>query len=625
MNSEQIQEELTKLPKSPGVYIMHDSKGGVLYVGKAVNLRNRVRSYFRVSTKKTLKIQKMVSLIDHFDYILTDTELEALVLENNLIKEYSPKYNTLLKDDKTYPYIKVTVNEPFPRLIFSRSLKKDKSKYFGPYSSAGSVNDMIEFLSKIYHIRTCNRAIDGKTTFDRPCLNYHMKQCDAPCMNKITEEEYKENVKKALVFLGGNYDPLLKEIEEKMYELSEKLEFEEAAKYRELLRSATNIAQKQKITDFDGENKDYIGIAGNEKDVLVQVFFVREGKLIGREHFYMKGATENTDEENIESFIKQYYAGTPFIPKEIFIPVQLEEGELLEKWLSEKIGGKVSIKSPVKGQKEKMLELAHSNALMLLKRDEEKHKLEEARTKGATEELASLLDIVKADRIESYDISNTQGFNSVGSMVVYENGRPKKSDYRKFRLKTVEGPDDYASMYEVLNRRFTHGINEIEGDNTTSFAIFPDLILMDGGRGQVHVAEKVLSELGIDVPVCGMVKDDRHRTRGLLFKDREIPIDTHSECFKFVTRVQDEVHRFAIEYHRSLRTKAQVHSILDDIPGIGDKRRRALMKYFKSIDELKAASVEEISKVEGIPVNVAEEIYNFFRKEKRKEKNTEEK
>ncbi len=621
MNSEQIQEELTKLPKSPGVYIMHDSKGGVLYVGKAVNLRNRVRSYFRVSTKKTLKIQKMVSLIDHFDYILTDTELEALVLENNLIKEYSPKYNTLLKDDKTYPYIKVTVNEPFPRLIFSRSLKKDKSKYFGPYSSAGSVNDMIEFLSKAYHIRTCNRAIDGKAAFDRPCLNYHMKQCDAPCMNKITEEEYRENVKKALVFLGGNYDPLLKEIEDKMYELSEKLEFEEAAKYRELLRSATNIAQKQKITDFDGENKDYIGIAGNEKDVLVQVFFVREGKLIGREHFYMKGATENTDEENIESFIKQYYAGTPFIPKEIFIPVQLEEGELLEKWLSEKIGGKVSIKSPVKGQKEKMLELAHSNALMLLKRDEEKHKLEEARTKGATEELASLLDIVKADRIESYDISNTQGFNSVGSMVVYENGRPKKSDYRKFRLKTVEGPDDYASMYEVLNRRFTHGINEMESDNTTSFAIFPDLILMDGGRGQVHIAEKVLSELGIDVPVCGMVKDDRHRTRGLLFKDREIPIDTHSECFKFVTRVQDEVHRFAIEYHRSLRTKAQVHSVLDDIPGIGEKRRRALMKYFKSIDDLKAASVEEISKVEGIPVNVAEEIHNFFRKEK----NTEEK
>ena len=615
MNSEQIKKELDKLPKSPGVYLMHDSKGGVIYVGKAVNLRNRVRSYFRISTKKTLKIQKMVSLIDHFDYILTDTELEALVLENNLIKEYSPKYNTLLKDDKTYPYIKVTLGEMYPRLVFSRTMKKDKSRYFGPYASAGSVHDMIEFLCKIYHIRTCNKALDGTKAADRPCLNYHMKQCDAPCMGGLSTEEYGENIKKALVFLGGNFDPLLKEIEAKMNEHAEKLEFEEAAKYRELLKSALDIAQKQKITEFDGENKDYIGIARSESDVLIQVFFVREGKLIGREHFYMKGALEETDEETISSFIKLYYAGTPFLPKEIFVPIQLEETELLEKWLGDKRGGKVSIKAPVKGQKEKMLELAHQNAEMLIRRDEEKHKSEEARTRGAVEELARLIGIEKAERIESYDISNTQGFNSVGSMVVYENGKPKKSDYRKFRLKTVEGPDDYASMYEVLYRRFSHGISERAEDNETSFSIFPDLILMDGGLGQIHIAEQVLDELGVDIPVCGMVKDDRHRTRGLLFNEKEIPMEVHSECFKFVTRVQDEVHRFAIEYHRSLRTKAQVHSILDDIPGIGPKRRKALMKHFPTIDDLKSAAPEQIAEVDGIPMNVANEIYAFFHKE----------
>ncbi len=612
MNSEQIKEELDKLPKSPGVYLMHDSKGGVIYVGKAVNLRNRVRSYFRISTKKTAKIQKMVSLIDHFDYILTDTELEALVLENNLIKEYSPKYNTLLKDDKTYPYIKVTMGDLYPRLVFSRSMKKDKSRYFGPYATAGSVNDMIEFLSKIYHIRTCNKVLNGEKVADRPCLNYHMKQCDAPCMGGITPEEYSENIKKALVFLGGNYDPLLKEIEARMNEHSEKLEFEEAAKYRELLKSAISIAQKQKITDFDGENKDYIGIARSESDVLIQVFFVREGKLIGREHFYMKGALEESDGETVSSFIKLYYAGTPFLPRDIYVPVVLEETELLEKWLGEKRGGKVSIKSPVKGQKEKMLELAHQNALMLIRRDEEKHKNEEARTRGSIEELAKLLNIEKAERIESYDISNTQGFNSVGSMIVYEGGKPKKSDYRKFRLKTVEGPDDYASMYEVLYRRFSHGLSERSEDSETSFSIFPDLILMDGGLGQIHIAEKVLEELGIDIPVCGMVKDDRHRTRGLLFKEKEILMDIHSECFKFVTRVQDEVHRFAIEYHRSLRTKAQVHSLLDDIPGIGPKRRKALMKHFATIDDLKCAEAAQIAEVEGIPLNVANDIYEFF-------------
>lgn len=614
MNQEQIQEELNKLPKNPGVYIMQDSKDNVIYVGKAVNLRNRVRSYFRASTKKTLKIQRMVSLIDHFDYILTDTELEALVLENNLIKEYSPKYNTLLKDDKTYPYIKVTVQETYPRIIITRSVKKDKARYFGPYTSGTAVKEMVDFFNKAYKIRTCNRNLEHLDSSARACLNYHVKQCDAPCMGKIGEEEYKEKIKGVVSFLGGNYDPLLKDIENKMNECAENLEFEEAVKYRELLKSATFIAQKQKITDNDGENKDYIGIARNDTDVLVQIFFIREGKMIGREHFYMKEAIEDSDEDVIASFIKLYYAGTPFVPRDIYIPVELEDRELIEEWLTSKRGGKVSVKTPSKGQKEKMLELAHQNAQMLVKRDAEKHKNEEAKTVGAITELASLIGIEKAERIESYDISNTQGFNSVGSMVVYENGRPKKSDYRKFRLKTVDGPDDYASMYEVLTRRFSHGINEIENDQKTSFAIFPDLILMDGGLGQIHIAEQVLRELGVDVPVCGMVKDDHHRTRGLLFNEQEIPMDTHSECFKFVTRVQDEVHRFAIEYHRSLRTKTQVHSILDDIEGIGPKRRRAIMKHFKTIDDVKNASVEDLSAVEGIPVNVAEQIYNFFHK-----------
>lgn len=616
MKSEQIEEELKKLPVTPGVYIMQDEKGGVLYVGKAVNLRNRVRSYFRVSTKKTPKIQKMVSLIDHFDYILTDTELEALVLENNLIKEYSPKYNTLLKDDKTYPYIKVTIQEKFPRILISRQVKKDKARYFGPYASNQAVGDIVDLFSKMYRIRTCNKNIDGANINGRACLNYHMKQCDAPCECRITEENYRENVKQALSFLGGNYDGLLKELENKMNEAAENLIYEDAAKYRDLLKSAVSIAQKQKITDNDGENKDYLGVARNDSDVVVVVFFVREGRLIGREHFYMKGAIEETDKEVIDSFIKLFYAGTPFIPKEIYIPTENEDVELLEKWLTNKRGGKVSIKAPSKGQKEKMLLLAHQNAEMLVKRDAQKHKAEEARTKGAITELAELLGIEKAERIESYDISNTQGFNSVGSMIVYDGGKPRKSDYRKFKLQTVEGPDDYASMYEVLNRRFSHGLAEMEEDKLTSFAIFPDLILMDGGMGQVHVAEEVLRNLGINVPVCGMVKDDKHRTRGLLFNDREIPIDIHSECFKFVTRVQDEVHRFAIEYHRSLRTKEQVHSVLDDIEGIGPKRRKALMKYFVTIEDLRKASAEEIAKVDGIPENVAETIYEFFQKQK---------
>ena len=616
MNEEFINEELKKLPTNPGVYIMQDSKGGVLYVGKAVNLRNRVRSYFRVSTKKTPKIRKMVSLIDHFDYILTDSELEALVLENNLIKEYSPKYNTLLKDDKTYPYIKVTTQEKFPRILIVRQVKKDKARYFGPYTSGLSVKEMVDFFSKMYKIRTCNKSIDGVNENGRACLNYHMKQCDAPCMCKISEEEYNEKVKYALSFLGGNYAPVLKELEGKMQDAAEKLEFEEAAKYRELLRSAENIAQKQKITDNDGENKDYIGLARSKEDVVVVIFFVREGKMIGRDHFYMKGAAEESDEEIIDSFLKQYYGGTPYVPREIFVPARPEEATLLENWLTGIKGRKVSIKEPAKGQKEKMLELAVQNAEMIIRRDEEKHKNEEAKTVGATEELANILGIVSASRIESYDISNTQGFNSVGSMVVYEDGRPRKSDYRKFKLKTVEGPDDYASMYEVLNRRFTHGLTEIAESHETSFAVFPDLILMDGGKGQVHIAIEVLEELGLDIPVCGMVKDDKHRTRGLYFNDTEIPIDIHSECFKFVTRVQDEVHRFAIEYHRSLRTKTQVHSVLDDIEGIGPKRRKALMKHFTTIDDLKNATVEEIAEVSEVPINVAQNIYNHFHTDK---------
>lgn len=615
-----FEEELKKLPNSPGVYIMRDKRDTIMYVGKAVNLHSRVRSYFRENIGRGPMIDKMVSLIARFEYIVTDSELEALVLENNLIKEHSPKYNTLLKDDKTYPYIKVTVGEAFPRILFSREMKKDRSRYFGPYSSAAAVKDTIELLNKLFQLRTCNRSLPKEIGNDRPCLNYHIKQCLGPCQGYVSQEEYAKQVAGAMEFLNGNYKPILNDLEKKMQEAAENLEFEEAARYRDLFGSVQSVSQKQKITDSTGEDKDVIALYKDEADAVVQVFFVRDGKLIGREHYYMTHVSGKEKSQILEDFIKQFYAGTPFIPKELMLQYEISDAALIEKWLSERRGGRAYIRVPKMGTKEKLVDLAAQNAKLVLTQDKEKLKREEGRTIGAVKEIAELLDLETIERMEAFDISNINGFENVGSMVVYEKGRPKRSDYRKFRIKTVSGPDDYACMREVLTRRFVHGMEESRtmkeqdlDEHFGSFTKFPDLLLMDGGRGQVNIALDVLKELNLNIPVCGMVKDDNHRTRGLYYNNVELPIDTHSEGFKLITRIQDEAHRFAIEYHRSLRSKTQVKSVLDDIPGVGPARRKALMKAFPSLEAIRNATVEELMQIPEIPESVAEGIYDFFR------------
>ena len=619
-----IEEELKKLPDQPGVYIMHDSRDAIIYIGKAVSLRKRVHQYFQPSHDEGIKKAQMVKQIARFEYIVTDSELEALVLECNLIKEHRPKYNTMLRDDKTYPYIRVTLGEDFPRVLFSRQQKKDKSRYFGPYTSAGAVKDTIELVNKIYQLRTCNRNLPRDTGKDRPCLNYHIHQCTAPCQGYITKEAYRERVDAVVEFLNGNYAPVLKSLEEKMNTASANLEFEKAIEYRELLNSVRQIAQKQKITHTDGEDKDIIALAVDDRDAVVQVFFIRDGKLIGRDHFYVKIGTEDTKAQILTTFIKQFYSGTPFIPREIMLPQEIEEQEVLADWLGEKRGSKVYIRVPQKGMKEKLVELAQKNAKMVLAQDREKIKREEGRTIGALKEIEQLLDMKGLNRVEAYDISNTSGFESVGSMIVYEKGKPKRSDYRKFKLRTVSGPDDYASMYEVLTRRFTHGMREMEemeekdlSEEYGSFTRFPDLIMMDGGRGQVNIALKVLEELHLNIPVCGMVKDDNHRTRGLYYHNVEIPIDRGSEGFKLITRIQDEAHRFAIEYHRSLRSKEQVHSVLDDIPDIGPARRKALMKKYQSLEAIREATEEDLAQTDSMSPQAARSVYRFFREKER--------
>ncbi len=621
-----VEEELKKLPRKPGVYIMRDDKDVILYVGKAINLHNRVRSYFRENIGRGPAIDQMVSLIARFEYIVTDSELEALVLENNLIKENSPKYNTLLKDDKTYPYIKVTVGEDYPRILFSRTMKKDKSRYFGPYTSAAAVKDTIELLNKLYQLRTCNRALPRDTGIERPCLNYHIKQCLAPCQGYVSKEEYRQQVAGALEFLNGNYSPILKDLEEKMKKAAEAMEFEDAARYRDLLSSVRQVSQKQKITEGVGEDKDILALYQDETEAVVQVFFVRDGKLIGREHYYMTHVPENNKPAILQDFVKQFYAGTPFIPRELMLQYEIEDAELIEKWLSERKGSRVYLKVPKIGSKEKLVELAAQNAKLVLSQDREKLKREEGRTIGAVKEISDLLQLplTGTARMEAYDISNINGFENVGSMVVYEKGKPKRSDYRKFKIKSVSGPDDYACMREVLTRRFRHGMEESReleeqemDQEYGSFTKFPDLILMDGGRGQVNIALSVLEELGIDIPVCGMVKDDNHRTRGLYYHNIELPIDTHSEGFKLITRIQDEAHRFAIEYHRSLRSKTQVRSVLDDIPGVGPTRRKALMRHFKSLEEIRQATVEDLMEIPEMNERTAQEIVAFFASQKR--------
>lgn len=608
-----IQEELKKLPGKPGVYIMHDERDDIIYVGKAISLKNRVRQYFQSSRNKGVKIEQMVTHITRFEYIVTDSELEALVLECNLIKEHRPKYNTMLMDDKTYPFIKVTVDEPYPRIMMARRMMKDKSRYFGPYTSAGAVKDTIELIRKLYHVRSCNRKLPKDIGKERPCLNYHIHQCKAPCQGYISKDEYRKSIQEVIHFLNGNYDVILKELEEKMQEASEALEFEKAIEYRELLSSVQKIAQKQKITDTAGDDRDILAAAIEEEDAVVQVFFIRGGRLIGRDHFYLKIAKGETESEILSSFIKQFYAGTPYIPAELMLPETIEDLAVIEEWLSKRRGHRVHLRVPKKGTKEKLVELAKKNAALVLSTDKERLKREEGRTIGAVKELEKMLGLTGIVRMEAYDISNTNGFASVGSMVVYEKGKPKRNDYRKFKIKGVQGADDYASMEEVLTRRFEHGMREQEeGKDLGGFTAFPDLILMDGGKGQVNVALKVLDSLRLNIPVCGMVKDDNHRTRGLYYQNVEISIDRNSESFKLITRIQDEAHRFAITFHRQLRSQGQVHSILDDIPGVGPARRKDLMRHFENIEAIKNATVEQLKELPSMNEKSAQDVYNFF-------------
>lgn len=611
-----IEEELKKLPAKPGVYIMHGEKDEIIYVGKAISLKNRVRQYFQSSRNKGAKIERMVTHITRFEYIITDSELEALVLECNLIKEHRPKYNTMLKDDKSYPFIKVTVHEPYPRVLFARRMKKDKARYFGPYTSGGAVKDVIELVRKLYQVRSCNRSLPRDTGKDRPCLYYHMKQCKAPCQGYISQEEYRKNINKVIKFLNGDFQDAISELMEKMQKASEEMRYEDAMEYRDLISSIRKIGERQKITGYGQEDRDIIAVAMDDsedlrdQDAVVQVFFIRDGRLIGRDHFYLRVAKGDTKAQVLSSFLKQFYAGTPFIPSEIMLQSEIEDADIIEEWLSGRRKQKVHIRVPKKGTKEKMVELALENARMVLAKDRERIRREEGRTIGAVHEVEEWLGLKNVVRMEAYDISNISGFESVGSMVVYEKGRPKRSDYRKFKIKWVQGPNDYASMEEVLTRRFTHESN----GEFDSFARLPDLILMDGGRGQVNIALKVLNELGISIPVCGMVKDDHHRTRGLYFNNVEIPIDTSGEGFRLITRIQDEAHRFAIEYHRSLRSREQVHSILDDIPGIGDIRRKALLRKFKSVENIRDASEEELAQTESMNARSARQVYEFFHK-----------
>lgn len=608
-----IQEELKKLPGKPGVYIMHDEKDDIIYVGKAISLKNRVRQYFQSSRNKGVKIEQMVTHIARFEYIVTDSELEALVLECNLIKEHRPKYNTMLMDDKSYPFIKVTVDEPFPRIMLARKMVKDKAKYFGPYTSAGAVKDTIELIRKLYNIRSCNRRLPQDIGKERPCLNYHIHQCKAPCQGYISQEEYRKSIDEVIRFLNGNYDLILKELKEKMQSASEAMEFEKAIEYREMLMSVQKIAQKQKITDTAGDDRDILAVATEEEDAVVQVFFIRGGRLIGRDHFYLRIAKGEKEPEILSSFVKQFYAGTPYIPSQLMLQEEIEDREVVEEWLTRRRGHRVHLLVPKKGAKEKLVELAQRNAALVLNTDKERLKREEGRTIGAVKELEKLLGLERIVRMEAYDISNTSGFASVGSMIVYEKGRPKRNDYRKFKIKGVQGPDDYASMEEVLTRRFEHGLKEMkEGKDMGSFTAFPDLILMDGGKGQVNVALQVLEKLGLNIPVCGMVKDDNHRTRGLYYQNEEIPIEKDSEGFKLITRVQDEAHRFAITFHRKLRSQGQVHSVLDDIPGVGPARRKDLMSHFSGLDAIKNATVEELAALPSMNEKSARDVYNFF-------------
>lgn len=609
-----LEEELKKLPAKPGVYLMHDKSDEIIYVGKAISLKNRVRQYFQKSRRVTPKIQRMIDRIAWFEYIVTDSELEALVLECNLIKEHSPRYNTMLKDGKSYPYLKATVQEAYPRLLFARQMKRDGSRYFGPFVSGKAIRDTIELVNRLFHLRNCHKSLPKEIGKERTCLYYQIGQCPAPCQGYVGTEEYRKNFEKALRFLQGDTKEILKELTGKMMAASEQMQFEEAAGYRDLIQSVQKVTEKQKITSEDNEDRDIVAMARGGKEAVVQVFFIRGGKMLGREHYYLTGVEEEENAAVLSAFLKQMYSGTPYIPKEIWLEEAVEDEEAILEWLSAKRGRKVYIRIPKRGQKERMLELAKKNAFMVLTKDADKLKEERARTIGAMDEIQSLLGLRGLSRVESYDISNINGFETVGSMVVFEDGKAKKNDYRKFRIRSVAGPDDYKAMEEMLTRRFEHGMRS-DLSELDSFRHLPDIIFMDGGKGQVNVAKTVLLKMDLTIPVCGMVKDDRHRTRGLYFQDEEIPIDVHGQGFRLITRIQDETHRFAIEYHKQIRSRTQVHSVLDDIPTIGPARRKALMRHFPSLEEIRAASVEELKAIPEMNEKSAQAVVDFFQKE----------
>jgi len=614
-----IKEELKKLPDKPGVYIMHDKTDAIMYVGKAKNLNKRVHQYFVKHLNRGPKIIYMMTKLAYFEYIVTDSELEALILENNLIKEHRPKYNTTLKDDKTYPYIKVTVGEPFPRVLFTRKLRKDGAKYFGPFKSAGAVRDTIELMRKLFQIRDCTRSLPKDTGKERPCLNYQIGQCGAPCQAMISEEDYRKKVDEAVDFLSGNYKPVVRMLTGKMEKASASLDFEGAAAYRDLRNSVLEVSEKQKMESGDGDDRDVIAMATEGTDAVVSVFYVRGGRVIGRDHSFLHIGLDEDKKSILSDFVRQFYAGNMMLPSEVMLETGIDDQQLLEEWMTQRRGKAVHIRVPRRGAKEKLVAMARENSEIVLKQDRERIRMQEGRTIGAMQEIADLLHLGHLSRVEAYDISNTSGVESVGSMVVFERGKPKTSDYRKFKIRTVEGPNDYASLQEVLTRRFMHGIREAAelsekhiDRKMGSFSVFPDLIMMDGGRGQVNIAEGVMEKLGLDIPVCGMVKDDYHRTRGLYYHNVELPIDTHSEGFKLITRVQDEAHRFAIEYHRSLRSKAQTRSLLDDIPGIGQTRRKALLRAFGSVEGIRDATEEQLTHAPSMDARSARNVWNFF-------------
>ena len=599
-----IQEQLKKLPGEPGVYLMKDENDKIIYVGKAISLKNRVRQYFQSSKNHSSKVKSMVKNIKSFEYIITDSELEALILECNLIKKYRPKYNVLLRDDKTYPYIKVTINEDYPRVLKVRKVLRDKAKYFGPYTNVEAVNDTLEVIRNIYPIRTCNVDIDRAIKNNmRPCLNLHIKRCVGPCTGNVSKEEYNKMIEEIILFLSGKEEKLIEILKEKMNKCSMEFNFEEAAIYRDKILNLQEMMQKQKIdVSTDDVNQDIIAMAYNDEEACVQSFFIRHGKIVGREHFILEGTKDSTKESILGSFVKQFYMNAEYIPKEIIIESEIEDQVVMEEWLSNIKGQKVSIRVPQKGDKKSLISMVKKNAMEYLEKFSNLNKRKYERSEGALIELAEVLGLEEPPRrIESYDISNIQGVDSIGVMVVFTNGLKDKKEYRRYKIKTVEGPNDYDSMAEILERRLQ------KGD-------FADLILLDGGKGQVSAVQKVFDKYGVNIPLWGMYKDDKHRTKGLISATKEFELDKTSNLYRFVASIQEEVHNYAITYHRSLRNKSLTKSSLDDIPGVGEKRKKALLSNFKSIEDIKNASVEELSQVEGLNKGVAENIYNYFRK-----------